>query len=194
MVTAGYALSCGEVCKTENVYAMFPGIDKTKKVPLGTVVFFSEELDVVVVSFDSELPSGAAPIVQVRRSLIETIDSGPSTDALKGCQSGDHTCTEAWLKHTNFVKPGAVGPLAVIGVDQDGFFLAFSRLLKTSYSKLVFSEVGGGGSGGAPVFDANTGELLCLVHSTDDSLGVIAVNCVTLASIIEASSSQPPRH
>ncbi len=87
-------------------------------------------------------------------------------------------------------KPDDIVVLSTLGwTGQEGFFLGFHRFLKSTEKTLEYLHVSGGGASGSPVFDANTGELIC-VHKRggfiDEQSNHVLGECTKMSSIIEA--------
>jgi hypothetical protein len=172
VVTAHHAASVsrkGDSIDPFGLRAYFPGIGDKAEIGFDRVIWASANHDVVVLGVGTPLPFGAIPIHSVTR-LDTAMHFVSQTD---GSQDGARNRSLMVLSYL------AVDPRQPLLRPQDvGFHLGVAQSLRAEVrshplpnaddpraSTLWYTHVTAGGASGAPVFDANTGEVLCVHHS-----------------------------
>lgn len=168
-VTASHNIrSQSQVAESDlsQAYIVFPGIDDATRLEVEKILFESgpEDLDVAVLSLAGVLPRHAAPV-----DLASQIES---KDAL-----------------------GGIAVLQWIG--QDGFSLGFghgtdkpSTSIGTGDNRMYYTHVTGPGASGAPVFDASSGNVVCLHVGADVRPPRPVGYCTSMSKIISAISAR----
>lgn len=169
-VIEGYGSAAVIVTCTHNVEnsnlrdAYFPGIEGNNHLEIGKLIWHSpvNNLDISIFSVKSSLPFGAIPISNVTESPISSLVFDPEA-----------VLTENATK-TSLAMIGYVGTGPSVG-----FQLSIMQPLRSTEihtemvggispiigSRLSYTYASGPGASGSPVFDANTGELLCMHRS-----------------------------
>ncbi len=187
LVSAGHVL----MPNPSNFTAVFPGVDPNQNIKLGETIFsFSlDDLDVAGVRLEGKLPRGVVAISNVKLIGTNSHLNQPEQDLIRDL--GPTSIGEI-LSSMSF----GMDELSMVGWSaDDDFFLSINRLVRTHPSPnkltLEYTYTPSGGSSGAPIFDANTGELVCVhqrggfgKNEQDNLIGI--GTCTTISSIIKA--------
>jgi hypothetical protein len=152
-VTAAHVFTSGQrstpaSADVSKLSALFPALDDQSDVKLGELAFVSKELDVAVVRLLGSPPKGAVPIDQI----------GSPRNKLEGVAVLHWTALDGFaIGFGHGISPPQGDQSSVRRENTDTQVTA-----ALEPGQLYYTHVTGRGASGAPVFDANTGDLVCL--------------------------------